>query len=82
MKRLLASFLILSLCTLPLHAQPACAPSSELSCFDPCDPCAPICGTSCGVTVCSVALAVGLVVGVAAIILSTGDSISAHTHND
>jgi hypothetical protein len=48
----------------------------------PCDPCsltAPICGTDCGLSVCSIAAAIAAVVGVAAIILSSPNA--SHTHS-
>ncbi|MCH9627058.1 MAG: hypothetical protein S4CHLAM2_06920 [Chlamydiales bacterium] len=58
------------------YAQP-CAPCNQQSC----DPRAPICGTSCGLSACSIALAVAAVVGVAAIIVSSPGSSTVHSHN-
>lgn len=52
-------------------------PSGCCNCYYPtpgCYPSAPVCGTDCGVSYLSMAIAIGLVVGVAAIILSTGES--------
>lgn len=48
----------------------------------PCDPCsvtAPMCGTDCGLSVCSIAAAIAAVVGVAAIILASPNA--SHTHS-
>ncbi len=50
----------------------------------PCDPCsitAPMCGTDCGLSVCSIAAAIAAVIGVAAIIIASPDSSNVHSHN-
>ncbi len=54
-----------------------CAPCRPQSC----DPCAPACGTSCGLSACSIAVAVAAVVGVAAIIISSPGASTVHSHN-
>lgn len=54
-----------------------CEPCNTCAVPDPCNP-APVCGTQCGLSVCAVALAIIIVAGVAAIIISS--SGSSHTH--
>lgn len=45
---------------------------------DPYNPAAAICGTSCGLSVCSVAAAIAAVIGVAALILANGEHVHVH----
>lgn len=63
-----------------------CRSGCRQPCYNayPCDPCdipAPICGTDCGLSVCSIAAAIAAVVAVAAIILSSPGASTVHSHN-
>ena len=52
-----------------------CAP-----CGDLCEPpCAPICGTQCGISICAIGIAVAAVVAAAAIIIASGNGSSSHS---
>ncbi|MCC5832474.1 MAG: hypothetical protein JJU12_05455 [Chlamydiales bacterium] len=65
--------------TPPQGYQQSCA----ADCY-PCDPCAitaPMCGLSCGLSVCSIAAAIAAVIGVAAIIVASPDSAHIHAPN-
>jgi hypothetical protein len=59
-------------CSAPSCMQAPCPPP-----FDPCAPCAPVCGTECGVSVCAIGVAILAIVAAAAIILS---SETEHVH--
>jgi len=60
-------------------------PCSDEGCppvVNPCDPCAPVCGTECGISVCAIAVAIAAVAAAAAIVISSGDGgSSTHIHN-
>lgn len=82
MKQLVAILtLLLLLGSFKLSAE---SPSETYICareqpyVDPYNPAATICGTSCGLSVCSVAAAIAAVIGVAALILANGEHIHAH----
>ncbi|MEZ5315659.1 MAG: hypothetical protein R3E91_05595 [Chlamydiales bacterium] len=52
-------------------------PSRKISC----DPCAPICGTKCGISICAIGVAIVAIAGAAAIILVSGNgSSTTHQH--
>lgn len=47
----------------------------------PCDPCAPVCGTECGVSICAIGVGVAAVAAAAAIIVtSSSGNRSSHHH--
>lgn len=43
-----------------------------------CAPCAPVCGTDCGVSICAVVIAIAAVVAAGAIILASGETENVH----
>lgn len=94
MKRLIALLVLLGMFSeMSAFAEPICNDCQyypdgqcvdcywEDSCCNQTEPCAYACGTRCGLTICSVAAAIAAVVGVAAIILATGESSNVHLHN-
>lgn len=64
----------------PCACEPAPAPCQQPC--GPCDPCAPVCGTECGVSICAIGVGVAAVAAAAAIIIASGDgSSTSHSSN-
>lgn len=59
----------------------ACAPCQQQPC-SPCDPCAPVCGAECGVSICAIGVGIAALAAAAAIIVASGSgSSSTHQHS-
>lgn len=50
-----------------------CAPCNSCD-----DPCAPICGTECGISICAIAIGIAALVAAAAIIIASGNGSSSN----